>query len=1233
MAGLDPEKVYFYTLDATNGKGTTTSSPALNLTTLGIPPTISGATINGSPVVGAVLTAVPGDVTGTPTPDQSYKWQSSTDGVIYADMVDANGDPVSGVTYTPVGVDCDALQPVACDLGKYLRVVITETNGSGSAEATSDGVGPVAQPAAAIASAQVGGTVAIGEQLYAVSEGVTGDPYPTESYQWQISTDGVAFTDIYGAIDDIYTPSISDYQKYLRVIITASNDLGVATATSPATSPVDKGSPRNPTFDTPVAKARGFTVNVTNYDPAWTWTASTSAGSLTLGTPSGSVLPITIRRLSPGASATVTVNTTQSVYYYDGTGSVTGRGYATNTVIATIDNGVGTTPQGIAIDPAGQFAYVANHSNASVSKIDVATNTLVDMLSVGTSPTSIAVDQAGQFAYVTNADSNSVSKIDLSTFTVSGTVNVSNNPTGIAIDPLAASSPSTRNFAYVTTGNGLWWSSTVKIDKINLTSMQVVDSKDVGDSLGPQHLAIDPAGAYAYVNASTSWTLGTYNDVIRVALPGLGSVSQVTVGSTPMGLAIDPAGTYAYVANSGATTVSKINLTNFTSGNVTTISGMGTTPNGMGVSPVGSFAYVTNKGAGTVNAIRLTTSAESPAIVVGSGPFDDATTPDGEFTYVTNSIDGTVSVIYSGMDVAPTISGASISGTAQVGQVLTAVPGVVTGVPIPDESYQWRSASSSGGTYSDIVGATEKTYTPVAADRGMYLKVVITETNSEGSASATSSATSAVAYGAALTPVFDTPVRTANGFTVNVTNYDPAFTWPTPSVSGGAVSVGTPSGSTQPYTVTGLSAAQSANLTVTTTRTGYTGGTATVTGTALNAARIPTFGATTPTADGFTVQISNYSNSWTWAGTATAGGSVTVSGSGLVTVTGVAPNTSSTATITTTRATYADGSAQVTATSLRAALTPTFDTTVRTVTGYTVNVTNYDSAYTWPTPTVTAGSVSVGAAVGTVRPYTVTALTAGQSSDLTVTTTRTGYAGGTATVTGQALSAALTPTFDTPVRTATGYTVNVTNYDPTFTWPTPTVTAGSVSVGLPLGAIRPYTVTALTPGQSSILTVTTTATGYVGGSATVTAAALNAALTPTFDTPVRTATGYTVNVTNYSASYTWPTPTVSAGSVAVGSPSGSTVLYTVSGLTPGQSADLTVTTTRTGYVGGTATVTGQALLAALTPTFDTPVRTATGFTVNVTNYDAAYTWAGSATSGGSVAISGTGLVTVTGVAP
>ena len=78
----------------------------------------------------------------------------------------------------------------------------------------------------------------------------------------------------------------------------------------------------------------------------------------------------------------------------------------------------------------------------------------------------------------------------------------------------------------------------------------------------------------------------------------------------------------------------------------------------------------------------------------------------------------------------------------------------------------------------------------------------------------------------------------------------------------------------------------------------------------------PTFGAATPTANGFTVQITNYNAVYIWTGAATALGTVVISGSGLVTVSGVAANTSSTATITSVSLCNIAASATVTATSL-----------------------------------------------------------------------------------------------------------------------------------------------------------------------------------------------------------------------------------------------------------------------------------------------------------------------------
>ena len=127
---------------------------------------------------------------------------------------------------------------------------------------------------------------------------------------------------------------------------------------------------------------------------------------------------------------------------------------------------------------------------------------------------------------------------------------------------------------------------------------------------------------------------------------------------------------------------------------------------------------------------------------------------------VTTNYNGQTAAYVS--EVKPTLASASITGTAQVGTQLTAVRGSTTGSNITT-SYQWRRADASGGTYSDISSATSSIYTPVSGDGGKYIQVVITVTNSGGSASATSSATGQVSSTATLTtPTAPTVSATAN---------------------------------------------------------------------------------------------------------------------------------------------------------------------------------------------------------------------------------------------------------------------------------------------------------------------------------------------------------------------------------------------------------------------------------------------------------------------------------------
>jgi hypothetical protein len=95
---------------------------------------------------------------------------------------------------------------------------------------------------------------------------------------------------------------------------------------------------------------------------------------------------------------------------------------------------------------------------------------------------------------------------------------------------------------------------------------------------------------------------------------------------------------------------------------------------------------------------------------------------------------------------APSISGVpTISGTAKVGETLTATAASATGEPTPTTSWQWERSDNGTTGWASISGATSSTYTAVSADESKYLRVVQTETNTEGSDSANSAATAQVA--------------------------------------------------------------------------------------------------------------------------------------------------------------------------------------------------------------------------------------------------------------------------------------------------------------------------------------------------------------------------------------------------------------------------------------------------------------------------------------------------------
>jgi methionine-rich copper-binding protein CopC len=117
---------------ATNTEGSSFAISSATAPVAGLVPTITTATIAGTPTVGQVLTAGSTGVTGTPEPTLTYQWK-------------AGGTDIVGATSSTFTL-------TSAQLGAVITVVVTATNIEGSDVATSTGTTAVVAAAPVVSS-------------------------------------------------------------------------------------------------------------------------------------------------------------------------------------------------------------------------------------------------------------------------------------------------------------------------------------------------------------------------------------------------------------------------------------------------------------------------------------------------------------------------------------------------------------------------------------------------------------------------------------------------------------------------------------------------------------------------------------------------------------------------------------------------------------------------------------------------------------------------------------------------------------------------------------------------------------------------------------------------------------------------------------------------------------------------------------------------------------------------
>jgi YVTN family beta-propeller protein len=158
-------------------------------------------------------------------------------------------------------------------------------------------------------------------------------------------------------------------------------------------------------------------------------------------------------------------------------------------------------PSAIAITPDGKRAYVANYYDDTVSVIDTATNTVLDLngIKVGEGPKAITITPDGERAYVANRSDHTVSVIDTATNSVVKTINgMGGLPGALAISPDGKR-------VYVNVAMNAFSSHLAAIDTATDTVLDLNGNGGIDIGAGIRELAIAPDGKHAYVTQINSF--------------------------------------------------------------------------------------------------------------------------------------------------------------------------------------------------------------------------------------------------------------------------------------------------------------------------------------------------------------------------------------------------------------------------------------------------------------------------------------------------------------------------------------------------------------------------------------------------------------------------------------------------------------------------------------------------------------------------------------------------------
>ncbi|HEY2319666.1 MAG TPA: hypothetical protein VGH67_15270 [Solirubrobacteraceae bacterium] len=689
-------------ITAVNPDGTAATGSAATAVVSSAPPVATTApTITGAALRGDTLTSTQGAWTGIGNA-YSYQWQRSSD---------------SGATWTNVaGATADSYTLTTADVGDGIRLLVTAANPDATVSAPSPATVTIsATPPVNTAAPALSGAAQRGLVLTSAA-GTWDGIADIFSFQWQRSADGTTWSNIAGATGQSYQLTVGDEGDAVRLQVTGTNPDGNASAASAPSATVAATPPVNTVAQVISGSAqRGQTLSSTQgtwlgigNSYAYQWQRSTDSGATwtnLAGATTGSH-PLGVTDENSQLRILITASNA------DGTSRVASAATATVPTAApvnTVAPGVsGTARRGFLLTATpGTWSGIGNalayqwqrstDGGSTWASIAGATSTTYT-LGVGDEGTTLRV-----LVTAANPDAT-VSAPSAATAAVGGSPPSDNTLPTIRGIAQRGNSLSSTTGAWAGTDNTFtlrWQRSADGTTWTNIASatgpVYMLQIADEGDAVRVMVTAANPDGTVSAASPASSTV---------IASPPVNTAPPLVSGN--------PQRTATLSATAGGW-------------------------NGAGVTVTYQWQRSADTGttwtaiAGATTAAYTLTAADEGDIV---RVLVTATDPDG--TVATGSAPTAV------IGAAPPVSTRlpAVAGTPSLGATLSTDSG--TWNPSADSyAYVWQRGGAANG-YQTIPGATSATYTTVAADVGENVRVIVTATNVDGSAGATSAPTAAV---------------------------------------------------------------------------------------------------------------------------------------------------------------------------------------------------------------------------------------------------------------------------------------------------------------------------------------------------------------------------------------------------------------------------------------------------------------------------------------------------------